>query len=89
MGIPARYSLEVPERCLQLLECLWPEPEKAFVPGQEAVGPLTTTFHLGMATPIITLPIERVERHRGKGKLLTSMSARWTALARTKSIGCW
>jgi hypothetical protein len=42
-----------------------------------------------MATPIITLPIERVERHRGKGKLLTSMSARWTALARTKSIGCW
>jgi hypothetical protein len=29
-------------------------------------GPLLTTFLVAMSTPIITLPIERVERHRGK-----------------------
>ncbi len=66
MGTPSRYGLEVPERCLQLIHALWGEAERAYVRGQEALGPLTTTFLLGMATPIITLPIERVERHRGK-----------------------
>ena len=34
--------------------------------GQEHLGPLTTTFLLAMANPIIVLPIERIERHRGK-----------------------
>ena len=36
------------------------------MPGQEHLGPLTTTFLLSMATPIINLPIERIERHRGE-----------------------
>jgi hypothetical protein len=36
------------------------------VQGQEHLGPLTTTFLLAMSSPIITLPIERVERYRDK-----------------------
>lgn len=64
MGIPANYSRELPERCLYLIDQLLPQVEQTFLPGQEAVGPLTTTFLLAMATPIVVLPIERVERHR-------------------------
>lgn len=64
MGIPANYSRELPERCLYLIEQLLPQVEQTFLPGQEGVGALTTTFLLAMATPIIVLPIERVERHR-------------------------
>lgn len=64
MGIPANYSRELPERRLYLIEQLLPQVEQTFLPGQEGVGPLTTTFLLAMATPIVVLPIERVERHR-------------------------
>jgi hypothetical protein len=64
MGTPANYSKELPARCLQLIEALWPIVEGTPVVGQEDLGPLTTTFLLAMATPIITLPVERVERYR-------------------------
>lgn len=66
MGTPSRYSLDVPSRALCLLNALWDGAEATYFPGEEHAGPLTTTFLLGMATPIITLPIERIERHRGK-----------------------
>ncbi|WP_242122187.1 hypothetical protein [Sphingomonas lacusdianchii] len=66
MGIPANYSRELPERCLHLIETLLPSVESISFPGQENIGPLTTTFLLALATPMIVLPIERVERHRGK-----------------------
>jgi hypothetical protein len=66
MGIPQHYSRELPERCLTLIEELWPVVETVRVPSQQHLGPLTTTFLLAMATPIITLPVERVERHFGK-----------------------
>lgn len=36
------------------------------IKGEEHLGPLTTTFIMAMSTPIITLPIERVEGHRRK-----------------------
>ena len=64
MGIPSNYSRELPERCLHLIDQLLPHVEQTFFPGQDGVGPLTTTFLLAMATPIIVLPIERIERHR-------------------------
>lgn len=64
MGIPANYSHELPERCLHLIDALLPSVESISFPGQENIGPLTTTFLLAMATPIVLLPIERVERHR-------------------------
>lgn len=66
MGIPANYSRELPERCLHLIETLLPSVDAISFPGQESIGPLTTTFLLALATPMIVLPIERVERHRGK-----------------------
>ena len=66
MGAPEHYSLELPERCLQLIEELWPEVQRVRAPGQPHRGPLTTTFLLAMATPIITLPIERMQRHFDK-----------------------
>ena len=66
MGNPSLYSQELPERCLQLIKELIPFAAKVSLPGQESFGPLTTTFLLAMAMPIITLPIERVERHRSR-----------------------
>ncbi len=64
MGLAQHYSLDLPERCLVLLEELWPYAEKTTLPREQHLGPLTTTFLLALATPIITLPIERVQRHR-------------------------
>lgn len=66
MGTPANYSQELPLRCLQLVEALWSNVEEVRISGQEHLGPLTTTFLLAMATPMITLPIERVERYRDR-----------------------
>lgn len=66
MGIPAHYSQDLPDRCYQLITKLWPVVQDVRAEGQEHLGPLTTTFLLAMANPIIVLPIERIERHRGK-----------------------
>lgn len=66
MGLPQHYSIDLAERCLRLIDVLWPYAQETVVPGQEHLGPLTTTFLLALATPIITLPIERVERHRSQ-----------------------
>lgn len=66
MGNPSHYSQDLPDRCLQLITKLWPTVQETYVDGQEHLGPLTTTFLLAMANPIIVLPIERIERHRGK-----------------------
>jgi hypothetical protein len=62
MGIPRNYSLELPQRCLKLIEELWPCANKIYLPHQENMGPLTSTFLLSLAMPIINLPIERIER---------------------------
>lgn len=66
MGIPTHYSQDLPDRCLQLIRSLWPAVQEVRAEGQEHLGPLTTTFLLAMANPILVLPIERIERHRGK-----------------------
>lgn len=66
MGVPSHFSQDLPQRCLKLIDELWPSVENVHVEGQEHLGPLTTTFLLAMANPIIVLPIERIERHRGK-----------------------
>lgn len=67
MGIPTHYSQDLPDRCYQLITKLWPAVNDTYADGQEHLGPLTTTFLLAMANPIIVLPIERIERHKGKG----------------------
>lgn len=68
MGIPQHYSLELPERCLTLIEALLPAAQDLRALGQEHLGPLTTTFLLAMSTPMIVLPIERIERHRNRAE---------------------
>jgi hypothetical protein len=64
MGNPRHYSVEIPQRCLQLIDELWPYAEKIHQPNHPELGSLTTTFLVSMSMPIINLPIERIERHR-------------------------
>ncbi|MCC6948959.1 MAG: hypothetical protein IT539_14435 [Bradyrhizobiaceae bacterium] len=64
MGNPLHYSLELPQRCLQLIEELWPHVERIRQREHPELGALTTTFLISMSMPIINLPIERLERHR-------------------------
>jgi hypothetical protein len=64
MGNPLHYSLELPQRCLQLIEELWPFAEKTRQPGHSHLGPLTTTFLISMSMPILNLPVERIERYK-------------------------
>ena len=66
MGIPQQYSVQLPQRCLRLIDALLPTARDVRMPGEEDAGPLVTTFILAMSTPVLTLPIERVERHRGR-----------------------
>lgn len=66
MGNPSNYSLELPYRCHRLLDELWDEAETIRDPQEPHLGPLTTTFLLAMATPMIVIPIERVDRYRRK-----------------------
>ncbi len=66
MGAPEHYSQDLPDRCYQLITKLWDTVQVTFNDGEEHLGPMTTTFLLAMANPIIVLPIERIERHRGK-----------------------
>ena len=65
MGNPANYSLELPERCLQLLDALWPHAQATRQVERPDLGPLTSTFLISMSMPIINLPIERIERRSG------------------------
>lgn len=64
MGAPSNYSLQLPDRCQRLLNELWATAETIRDPQEPHLGPLTTTFLLAMATPIIVLPIERIEGYR-------------------------
>ena len=65
MGNPRNYSLELPKRCLMLLDSLWPHAQTIFQAEQPDLGPLTSTFLISMSIPIINLPIERIERRIG------------------------
>lgn len=67
MGNPQHYSLELPSRCLQLVNELWPLVEK--IPRHDApdLGPLTSTFLISISFPMITIPVERIQRARNGG----------------------
>ena len=56
MGQPGHFSQELPQRCLHLIDELYQHAEETFAPNDGHLGPLTTTFLLAMAIPIITLP---------------------------------
>ncbi|MBB4170426.1 hypothetical protein [Rhizobium sp. BK538] len=65
MGLPNNYSLEVPERCLDLLTSLLPNVRQNSRQMDRYQGALTTTLTLALATPMLSLPIERIEKHLG------------------------
>ena len=60
MGNPRNYSLELPNRCLDLLDGLWDAVANDEELGARHGGPLSTTFLLSLATPIVVLPTERI-----------------------------
>ena len=68
MGIPQHYSLDIPARCLALLDLC--EPVVMGAAGQDRFGgPLNTTLLLALATPMISLPIERIYKNIDLGDL--------------------
>ncbi len=66
MGNPQHYSVELPGRCLALINGLWPEASKLHGGDNPELGPLTSTFLVSMSMPILTIPLERVERQIDK-----------------------
>lgn len=66
MGIPYHTSRDVPGRCLWLIEQLYSKAQTITAQDGADLGPLNTTFLFAMSTLIITLPVERLERHRRK-----------------------
>ena len=67
MGNPLHYSLELPSRCIQLVDALWPLVEEIPQPDAPDLGPLTSTFLISMSIPMITIPVERIQRARNPG----------------------
>ena len=55
MGNPLHFSAELPQRCLQLIEELWPYVEKTRQTEGSDLGPLTTTFLISMSE-VVPLP---------------------------------
>lgn len=68
MANPSHYSLELPDRCLRLIDELWPHVQQIYEPNRMNEGPLTSTFLLAMAMPMIILPVERLEKQSSKNE---------------------
>lgn len=66
MGQPYHYGINLPERCLQLIDGMWDQVQLVYGNERPELGPLTSTFLISMAMPIINLPIERIERQIDK-----------------------
>ncbi len=67
LKIPAHFSLELPRRCMTLINELVPTAANVFAdPKDGALCGSTSTFLLSMVGPILTLPIERIERQLQK-----------------------
>lgn len=60
MGRPAHYSIDVVARCQVLIDRLLPTVARGQRGDEFFGGPLTTTFLLSMAIPMINLPVERL-----------------------------
>jgi hypothetical protein len=71
MGNPLHTSLELPQRCLQLIDELWAAVEDTKEKQHPELGSLTTTFLLAMSMPIVNLPMERLVngRHIGNTRM--------------------
>lgn len=67
MGNPQHYGIELPQRCLTLLDQLWDAAAQVRGGNRPDLGPLTTTFLVSMSIPMINMPLERIERQIGMG----------------------
>lgn len=65
MGNPQHFGIELPQRCLTLLDSLWGVASETYSERTSHLGPLTSTFLISMSMPIINIPIERIERNLG------------------------
>lgn len=63
MGNPQHFGIELPQRCLTLLDSLWGAASETYYTPTRHVGALTSTFLISMSMPIINIPTERIERH--------------------------
>ncbi|RUV95464.1 MULTISPECIES: hypothetical protein [unclassified Mesorhizobium] len=73
MGNPQNFSIDVPRRCLILLEQLWPSVSNK---ADERLLPLNASFLLAISTPMVNLPIERIwkpQKGRAVGHLNDSV----------------
>lgn len=68
MGVPYHTSRDIPGRCLYLIDRLHDQVKEVEAPHGHGEGPLDTTFLFAMSVLILTLPIERLEKHRMKEK---------------------
>lgn len=66
MGIPTNYSRDLPNRCLDLLDGLWDHVAGDHQLGLKHGGPLSSTFLLSLAIPIVVLPTERILKQDAK-----------------------
>lgn len=66
MGVPYHTSRDVPGRCLWLIDRLYDKVKRITPPHEADLGPMDATFLFAMSTLILSLPIERLERHRRK-----------------------
>lgn len=58
--IPEHYSRDIAQRCQSLIRSLLPAVQGGLADDGRFGGPLSTTFLLAMATPMVVLPIERI-----------------------------
>lgn len=87
MGIPENFSLDIPQRCQMLIECLWEEVSNKRV-GREL--PLNASFLLAISTPMVNLPIERIwkpQMNRAVGHLNDAVLDRHLAATIRKGFG--
>lgn len=68
MGKPQHYSIELPSRCFDLINGLWPAANEVYGGARPDLGPLTSTFLLSMSMPILNIPLERIERQINKNE---------------------
>ncbi|WP_139250828.1 hypothetical protein [Palleronia salina] len=66
MGNPQHYSIELPSRCLDLINGLWSAASNLYGGAHPDLGPLTSTFLVSMSMPILNIPLERIERQIDK-----------------------
>lgn len=69
MTNPKHFSVQIPTRCLDLINLLGPVVEKDEATSRKHDGPLSTTFLLALATPMIVLPVERLLKDFGPDAL--------------------